>query len=111
MSDEEEAKLVEELARILRAAPKDFKAEEVARTLLAPIQAREAAAKEQEERLAEALLEVVGCFEAAIVEGWQDKCHELSTEPGEIGDLVVRRINWAYGAASDALAAWEESRG
>jgi len=48
-------------------------------------------------------IEVIGCFDAAITEGLNDRIGELSRDVGSLNDLVTRRLLFAYDAAVSAL--------
>lgn len=50
-----------------------------------------------------ALTEVVGCFDAAYVEGLQEQLAEHEPEVGSLRDLVERRLLFAHNAARAAL--------
>ncbi len=51
------------------------------------------------ERLKEAIVEVQGCFHAAIVEGLLEALSE--TEDLRLKDLIERRVMYAYYAVED----------
>ncbi len=61
-------------------------------------------AREQVRVLTEALREVQGCFQAAYVEGLQERLGaEEDNDTGSLRDLIERRILYAYPAVNDAL--------
>lgn len=47
--------------------------------------------------------EVIGCFDAAIAEGLNERIGELEREVGSLNDLVTRRLLFAYDAAKAQL--------
>lgn len=53
--------------------------------------------------LAFALDQVIGCFNAAFAEGLQEQMNAFEAEPGNLADLIQRRILFANYYAIDAL--------
>ena len=58
---------------------------------------------ERNKELEEALLEIVGCFEAAVTEGLHERLVEQEHETGNLRDIVERRLMFADTVAERVL--------
>lgn len=54
-----------------------------------------------EQKYKDALTEVIGCFDAAIIEGLYNALQ--NTEDYKLKDLIERRVLFAYHAAIEAM--------
>ena len=73
-----------------------------------PIAAPQPVSDDARDALVEAISEVVGCFDAAEIEGWSAAVQ--SGDFDSIRDLWHRRISFAYYAANEALAAYRAAQ-